>query len=309
MKIDLVYLWVDNEDKNWSCKKEQFTLEKTYSDEAINPCRFVNSDELKYSLRSVEMNAPWINMIYIITDEQIPSWINVDNPKIKIIDHKDIIPADKLPLFNSCALESRIPYIKDLSEYFLYANDDTYFWKAVDESFFFKNNYPIIRGLKYLNKKKKYNGLYTKSILKAYNLIISKYTPYFYAFLPHHNIDAYKKSTFINCIKEFPDDFAKNLNNRFRDDNDLQRVIVSYYSLVKNQGYLKIVKKNLLEKIFNLETDSEIINIKSRTIKKINKVNTKLLCLNDNTQTKMDDKESIKQVLECKFNKKSSFER
>lgn len=57
--------------------------------------------ELKYSLRSVSQYLPWINKIYIVIDNQVPSWLNTEHPKIKIIDHKDILPADALPTFNS----------------------------------------------------------------------------------------------------------------------------------------------------------------------------------------------------------------
>ena len=72
-----------------------------------------------------------------MTDEQTPVWLNTDHPKIKIIDHKDIIPTDKLPLFNSTTIEMFIPFIPGLSEHFLYANDDMFVWSKVEKEFFF----------------------------------------------------------------------------------------------------------------------------------------------------------------------------
>ncbi len=36
--------------------------------EANNDARFMDNNELKYSLRSIEMFAPWINKIFIVTD-------------------------------------------------------------------------------------------------------------------------------------------------------------------------------------------------------------------------------------------------
>ena len=62
IKIDLVYLWVDDKDTEWQ-KKRQFWASKlgvTNSSENNN-CRYSNNDELKFSLRSVQMYAPWIN--------------------------------------------------------------------------------------------------------------------------------------------------------------------------------------------------------------------------------------------------------
>ena len=74
MKIDLVYLWVNGNDPVWKERKAKFLGQEN---DLINDnnCegRFIDNDELKYSLRSVEKFAPWINNIYIITDNQKPS--------------------------------------------------------------------------------------------------------------------------------------------------------------------------------------------------------------------------------------------
>ena len=64
-KIDIVYTWVDGNDPEWQKKKAQYAGE--IKEEVSNASsRFSDNDELKYSLRSVEKNAPWINHIYIM---------------------------------------------------------------------------------------------------------------------------------------------------------------------------------------------------------------------------------------------------
>ena len=110
-KIDLVYLWVDGSDEKWAEKKAN-ALAK-YKGIALNKdtvasCRFLQNDELKYSLRSVEKYASWINHIYIVTDNQVPKWLNLDNPKITIVNQNEIMPSKFLPCFNSCAIETHI---------------------------------------------------------------------------------------------------------------------------------------------------------------------------------------------------------
>ena len=197
--IDLVYLWVDNNDEEW-LKKKNSLLEKYKhcNKDSVNDCRFENNDELKYSLRSVEKNAPWINKIFIITDNQKPKWLNTNNNKVKIINHTDIIPNEYLPLFNSCAIEIGIPFIEELSENFLYANDDMFIWNEVAPEFFFKENKVIFRTGKKI-KNREYKHIYGYTINNAYKLIKSKYgvnIPYF----PHHGIDAYKKSIFLDFL-------------------------------------------------------------------------------------------------------------
>lgn len=77
------------------------------------------------------MYAPWINKIFIVTDNQIPDWLDTNHPKIRIIDHKEIMPEECLPCFNSNAIETCIDNITELSEYFLYANDDMFFSSPV----------------------------------------------------------------------------------------------------------------------------------------------------------------------------------
>jgi len=63
-------------------------------------------EQLKFSFRSVELYAPWVRHIYLITNGQVPTWLNLDHPKIKIIEHKDIFPdKNHLPTFSSPAIE------------------------------------------------------------------------------------------------------------------------------------------------------------------------------------------------------------
>ena len=120
--IDLVYLWVDGEDPVWIKKLIDAKNEKL-SEEAISKCRFQNSNELMYSIRSVKKFAPWIRNIFIVTDNQTPEWFKAGKG-IKIINQKDILPSDCNICFNSCAIETCLHKIPELSEYFLYANDD-----------------------------------------------------------------------------------------------------------------------------------------------------------------------------------------
>lgn len=211
MKVDLVYLWVDDKDSLWQEKRAKSASINALK-ESTNECRFKNNDELKYSLRSAEKFAPWINKIFIVTDNQVPSWLNTNCEKIRIVDHSEIIPKDKLPIFNSCVIENRIPFIEDLSEYFLLANDDTFFWGNVEENFFFDKEKTIFRVGKRI-RNKKYRHLYGHSVFKAYQMIKNKFgisVPYF----PHHNIDIYEKSVFLDCIKEFQADFDETLNHK-----------------------------------------------------------------------------------------------
>ena len=199
--VDIVYLWCDSSDKIWQEKKnsELKKYGKALDSDSTSECRFVENDELKYSLRSLEKYAPWINNIFIVTDNQIPKWLDISNSKIHIINHSEILSDDCLPSFNSVALETALQKIPGLSEYFLFANDDMFFGNYVDKSFFFnESGQPVFRFSKRRIINKKYKHLYGYSISQAYNMVKDKFGKSF-PYFPHHNIDAYKKSDIEKC--------------------------------------------------------------------------------------------------------------
>ena len=100
--------------------------------------RFFDNDELKYSLRSLEKYMPWIRNVYLVTNGQIPHWLNMSHPKIRLVTHEQIF-ANKshLPTFSSPAIESHLHRIKGLSKRFIYFNDDVILMNKVYPDDFF----------------------------------------------------------------------------------------------------------------------------------------------------------------------------
>ena len=97
-------------------------------DADISASRFADNQELKYSLRSIEKHAPWVRNVFIVTNGQIPFWLDLDNPRIKIVTHAELFPnASHLPTFSSPAIESHLHRIPGLSQKFIYMNDDVMF--------------------------------------------------------------------------------------------------------------------------------------------------------------------------------------
>ena len=141
MKIDMVFTYCDGTDPKFIEEKNRFLKEK---DKVNNkPIRYININEIVYSVRSVLKFMPWINMIYIITNKQTPP-VEL-NPKVKIIDHTEIIPKKYLPTFNSDVIESFIHNIPELSEIFLYNNDDMMHTRNINISDIIQENKFIFR--------------------------------------------------------------------------------------------------------------------------------------------------------------------
>ena len=133
-KIDVVYLWVDGSDPGFQKElKRNLNKESSFFKECdTNQQRYRDNGELRYSLRSLELYAPWVNNIYIVTNGQVPSWLDVTHKKIILVTHEQIFPDRScLPTFNSCAIEMQLHRIPGLSRRFLYMNDDLFLGREI----------------------------------------------------------------------------------------------------------------------------------------------------------------------------------
>ena len=142
--VDVVYTWVDGSDEEWQRSRatalgvsdpDQFT------ESATGEARFRQHDELRYSLRSLERHAPWVNHIWIVTAGQVPEWLDTDHPKVTVVPHQDIWSDEgTLPTFNSHAIEAHLHRIEGLTEHFVYFNDDVFLGRECGPEMFFEAN-------------------------------------------------------------------------------------------------------------------------------------------------------------------------
>ncbi|MFG1664747.1 stealth conserved region 3 domain-containing protein [Streptomyces sp. Y7] len=140
--VDAVYTWVDGDDPVLAAKRR---THQALCDDAIAPretgaSRYTDHDELKYALRSLEMYAGFVRHVYLVTDSQLPAWLDPEAEGLTVVDHREILPADALPVFNSHAIESRLHHIRGLSEHYLYFNDDVFINRPVRAEHFFHGN-------------------------------------------------------------------------------------------------------------------------------------------------------------------------
>lgn len=229
MKIDLVYLWVDGSDEKWLAKKNEALAKanKPPLKKAISDNRWRDNEELKYSLRSAEKFAPWINHIFIVTDRQTPKWLDFNNPKITVVDQNNIIPDDLLPVFNSIAIEMFLWNIDGLSEYFIYANDDMFFGKAVEPDFFFdenKNPITIFKDRPYSSMRRM--STHWNALQVVYNHFGIKYSVSL-----KHGIEPFRKSYMKETAEKFYDEVVLPSATPFRSKQNVKRMI---YPLIDN---------------------------------------------------------------------------
>ncbi|MCH5225148.1 MAG: Stealth CR1 domain-containing protein [Muribaculaceae bacterium] len=309
IKIDLVYTWVDGNDPVWRKKRDSFRGSSSEAGKS-GEGRFANNDELKFSLRSVEKFAPWINRIFIVTDGQSPDWLNTQNPRVKIIDHSEILPPEALPTFNSTVIEHALHNIPGLSQHFLYANDDMFFGRSVSPSdFFMEDGTPIVR----FNRRpfRKFTLWIKKNMmgkkLSNYNLTIhntalmveKRYGKYI-GNKTHHNIDAYTQRDYASTFETFRREIEATFENHFRSDNDVQRNIYSYVPILEGKAKVKFVTQ---KESFRCHIDNQ------RNFNRLESSSPLLFCLNDSEYANDIHRRNVKEFLERRFPSKSSFEK
>ena len=105
MEIDFVITWVDMDDPKWKEKFYKYSGKIDNSSNKFSEARFRDYGFLKYWFRGVEKFAPWVRKVHFVTDDQKPEWLNINHPKLQLVSHKDYIPQEYLPVFNSSLIE------------------------------------------------------------------------------------------------------------------------------------------------------------------------------------------------------------
>lgn len=139
MEIDFVVTWVDGNDPEWQKEKSKYSGKSTGDDRVK---RYRDWDLLRYWFRGIEKCAPWVHAVHFVTCGHLPEWLNTDNPKLHIVNHKDYIPEKYLPTFSCRPIELNIHKIPGLSDDFVYFNDDMFLLQTVTEKDFFIGGRP-----------------------------------------------------------------------------------------------------------------------------------------------------------------------
>jgi hypothetical protein len=282
--IDLVYTWVDGDDLSWQKRRQRLQDTRGGANGlkglADNASRFHSRDELRFSLRSVEMYAPFIRKVWVVTDGQVPTWL-ADHEKVTVVSHSELFPEPaSLPSFNSRAIETTLHRIPGLSEHFLYLNDDFFFSSPVAPGDFFtigglqkvfpspryldrlpvsSNNRPTVAGHK--------NG---RELLKQDTGVMLdqkfQHAPY-----------VMRKSVWTDMDEKFGDEFALTRSHPFRDVGDVSPTFLY-------QNYALLHGHAVMAKISYRYVD--VLTGGIETLSEITAGNQLVFCLND---TEADD--------------------
>lgn len=242
MDIDAVITWVDGDDPTHAQKRQNYSM-INYHETATSTTRFANRGEILYCVRSILRFCPFIRRIHIVTDNQVPSFFNNstvlcpdDRDRIAVVDHTTIYGehSDLLPVFSSRSIETMVHRIPDLSEHFIYFNDDMFVGRSLEQSFFFREGKPVLRGTFQHPRRvrdfvKKFVRLGTKrpgfKDAQQRSARLLGYTgPYF---LSEHVPYPMRSSTLATYYQDRTDELRLQAGYRFRSDEQLSPIGLS----------------------------------------------------------------------------------
>jgi Stealth protein CR2, conserved region 2/Stealth protein CR3, conserved region 3/Stealth protein CR4, conserved region 4/Stealth protein CR1, conserved region 1 len=233
--VDVVYTWVDHEDPDWRGMFQAATgkhADEHEQDDARGLERFVNREELKYSLRSLAAHAPWVRRVFIVSNCKPPAWLNLEHPRLQWVDHSEILPADALPTFNSHAIESRLHHVPGIANQFLYFNDDFFLMRKTIPDDFFQSNgvsksvlesYGAVNGEvvatdpDYLNAARNGKRLMEQAFGRS-AVALHRHTPY-----------ALRADVLAEIEARFPTELGRTTRSSFRSSDDISLVSFFYH--------------------------------------------------------------------------------
>lgn len=248
--VDLVYTYVDGDDPRHQEKRRQWTPDQA-GDGLENRVRFCNVGEIRYSVRSALKHMPWIRRVFIVTDSQTPRVDErlISSGRVVIVDHRDIIPGEYLPTFNSIAIESFLHRIEGLSDIYLYDNDDYMHFSSLPKEFFIRTAAGGKISLELHGRlaavRRAMHALscllpgraagfvanpHTTAISNAYSLLRSRDRPLKPGEIigPRHFTQVHRKSTAWRLEEEFSTELHENRSHRFRCSGRFSHAVLAY---------------------------------------------------------------------------------
>lgn len=329
MEIDIIVTWVDMDDPKWQKEFAQYSSVGKNDKNGVTEARFRDPGFLRYWFRGVDRFAPWVRKIHFLTCGQTPDWLDASHPKIHLVNHADIIPAEFLPTYNSVVIERYMHRIEGLSEHFVYFNDDFYFIRPTGPERFFRDGLPcdiaafqynpawsqyyvtLENNIRLINRNfdkrevlardhdKWFDPEYGSKamwnhLLRHYGKFITLRTP--------HNAQPYLKSTFHEVWDAEEKELTATSANRFRDPSDYTPELFRTW---------QICQGNFAP--YNTYKDTKMFPLMLKWKKAIDAIRGQkysLVCLNDNKHIRNYDEvmSLIRDAFESILPEKSSFE-
>lgn len=228
--IDVVFTWVNSADADWQMMLQSFRKVST-----IDKDRFHQTEELRYSIRSVELYAPWVRNIIVFSNCAPPDWFR-ESDRVRWVRHDEVIASEYLPVFNSHSIETFLHCIPGISENFIYFNDDFFLCGVVKPADFFTTHgmsvsrlepYGAVQQLRELAEEGKAEDWQIAAVNGA--KMIERDYGYWPTKVHRHAPYALRKSVYADMIERYPEQVAATRSARFRSRNDVSFTSFFYH--------------------------------------------------------------------------------
>lgn len=289
--IDIVIPWVNPMDESWQKTFNEYSKKERGLTHAG---RYNDWGMIRYVLRSIEQNCNWCRYVFLVlSDErQIPPWLNLSCPKLKIVYHRDFIPNEFLPTFNSSVIELHFCKIKELANNYVLCNDDTFFWNKTDENYWFVNDEPVMNSTKTLTYPTYLWGKNVNNGLKFINEIFETNE----RFIPDtlHMPVGYAKLLQMFFWSKYADKLNESMS-RFRTEKNFTHTLFSIFQ----ERFGHCVLRNKVNDSFYCGIRDRLPSIPEHI---------KLCCLNETETSTAKGMTLCVDAVTKRFNKKSNFE-
>lgn len=277
--MDAVVTWLDTTDKNYIKQRNK----DFGSSEPYNIHRVGKRDELRFCLRSLYYNTPWLRRIYLITwENQFPDWLDekvCSEHKPPIIKIKRESLNNGNYIYGSIAVESVLYKIPDLSDLFLYSNCDLFITKKmvlsdwVDSSGNGKlQSAGIIESF-----EPRPDSWWNSDILSQIELFLKFFgKPKFDFFCRTHHITILSKKAYTDVFKTMPKLLEQTTMLKGRELVDrITRTLLEFVSV--HNGYCKINETIFPSVLLNEESDYTNYKLPKDTALLCTNLNSKIL--------------------------------
>ena len=291
--MDIVITYVDGNDPVWKQDYEKYT------NVPIMQKRFRDWGTLKYLLRGIEVNMPFIRNVYLVVSHlsQVPQW--VDQAQLKIVLHSDIIPEEYLPTFNCNPIEMHLHRIEGLAEEYLYFNDDLYPLAPCRPEDFFRNGKGVLGFSRHFLASGMYKKICRNSDTHARKALGLK--PSFCFVRPQHTCTPMFRSECEQLYSILEQDILASLT-RVRTSGNLNQYLFLDYQLYKG----RMTNERISNKHYSVAVASPE-KLKSFILSPTRN----LMCVNDvhlSEERYMKLRSAMIEAFELKFPQKSRFE-
>lgn len=292
--MDIVITYVDGNDPVWKQDYEKYT------NVPIMQKRFRDWGTLKYLLRGIEVNMPFIRNVYLVVSHlsQVPQW--VDQAQLKIVLHSDIIPEEYLPTFNCNPIEMHLHRIEGLAEEYLYFNDDLYPLAPCRPEDFFRNGKGVLGFSRHFLASGMYKKICRNSDMHARKALGLK--PSFCFVRPQHTCTPMFRSECEQLYSILEQDILASLT-RVRTSGNLNQYLFLDYQLYKG----RMTNERISNKHYSVAVASPE-KLKSFILSPTRN----LMCVNDvhlSEERYMKLRSAMIEAFELKFPQKSRFEK